>query len=408
MARYTDQVFDEYRRPVEGATIHVFTPEGATVALTDDGGLSLANPVLTDADGIFYFNAPDGEYELEVRYSGELKYREIVRLGIAGSGVVDTADIVNNAVTLEKLADIASGTILGRATAGTGDPEALTGTQATALLNPFTSALKGLVPPSGGGGTFLRADGSWATPATDVGAVAWGAITGTLSAQTDLTAALAGKAPTVHAHAIADVTGLPAALDAKLDDSQLGAANGVASLGSDGKLTPAQAPTPAATLWGTIGGTLTSQTDLNSALAAKAPLASPALTGNPTAPTQNALNSTTRIASTAFVQQERKARVQTAGANSVTPTFDDDLVIRTGATAAIVLNNPTGTAIDGHAIAIKLKDNGTARAISYGTNYRAVGVTLPVTTVANKILYLAAIYSTADTKWDVVSVVKEA
>jgi len=41
---------------------------------------------------------------------------------------------------------------------------------------------------------------------------------------------------------------------------------------------------------------------MTNALAAKAPLASPALTGNPTAPTQAAGNSSTRIATTAFVQ----------------------------------------------------------------------------------------------------------
>jgi hypothetical protein len=40
---------------------------------------------------------------------------------------------------------------------------------------------------------------------------------------------------------------------------------------------------------------------INTALAAKANLASPALTGNPTAPTQTAGNSSTRIATTAFV-----------------------------------------------------------------------------------------------------------
>lgn len=43
---------------------------------------------------------------------------------------------------------------------------------------------------------------------------------------------------------------------------------------------------------------------LNTAIAAKAPLASPALTGNPTAPTQGAGNSTTRLATTAFVMGE--------------------------------------------------------------------------------------------------------
>lgn len=43
-------------------------------------------------------------------------------------------------------------------------------------------------------------------------------------------------------------------------------------------------------------------TGLGAALAALAPLASPALTGNPTAPTQSAGNSSTRLATTAFVQ----------------------------------------------------------------------------------------------------------
>jgi len=43
---------------------------------------------------------------------------------------------------------------------------------------------------------------------------------------------------------------------------------------------------------------------VTSALALKAPLASPALTGNPTAPTQSASNNSTRIATTAFVKAQ--------------------------------------------------------------------------------------------------------
>ncbi len=73
--------------------------------------------------------------------------------------------IANDAVTNAKLANVATATIKGRVTAATGDPEDLTGTQATTLLDTFTSALKGLAPSSGGGSTnFLRADGSWAAP----------------------------------------------------------------------------------------------------------------------------------------------------------------------------------------------------------------------------------------------------
>ena len=73
--------------------------------------------------------------------------------------------IANNAVTLAKFQDIATSSFLGRITAATGDPEVLTGTQATTLLNVFTSSLKGLAPASGGGTTnFLRADGTFAAP----------------------------------------------------------------------------------------------------------------------------------------------------------------------------------------------------------------------------------------------------
>lgn len=63
----------------------------------------------------------------------------------------------------------------------------------------------------------------------------------------------------------------------------------------------------ASAAWGTITGTLSSQTDLQTALDLKAPLASPALTGVPTAPTAATLTSTTQIATTAFVQQELAA-----------------------------------------------------------------------------------------------------
>ena len=62
--------------------------------------------------------------------------------------------------------------------------------------------------------------------------------------------------------------------------------------------------TPSGGAWGTITGTLSNQTDLQTALNLKAPLASPGLTGVPTAPTAATLTSTTQLATTAFVQQE--------------------------------------------------------------------------------------------------------
>lgn len=81
-----------------------------------------------------------------------------------GSGVFATT-IANDVVTNAKLANMATATFKGRATAGAGDPEDLNATQATSLLNVFASGAKGLAPASGGGTTnFLRADGVWASP----------------------------------------------------------------------------------------------------------------------------------------------------------------------------------------------------------------------------------------------------
>lgn len=76
------------------------------------------------------------------------------------------AAIKARAVTYAKIQAVsATSRILGRITAGAGDIEELTGTQATTLLDVFTSLLKGLVPASGGGtANFLRADGTWAAP----------------------------------------------------------------------------------------------------------------------------------------------------------------------------------------------------------------------------------------------------
>ena len=56
--------------------------------------------------------------------------------------------------------------------------------------------------------------------------------------------------------------------------------------------------------WGAITGTLSDQTDLSAALALKAPLASPTLTGTPAAPTAAGATATTQIATTAFVGGE--------------------------------------------------------------------------------------------------------
>jgi hypothetical protein len=73
--------------------------------------------------------------------------------------------IAANAVTNAKLAPMAASTLKGNTTGAAATPTDLTGTQVTALLDGFSSTSKGVVPASGGGtSTFLRADGTFATP----------------------------------------------------------------------------------------------------------------------------------------------------------------------------------------------------------------------------------------------------
>ena len=94
---------------------------------------------------------------------------------VTGSGTGSfAATIAANAVTLAKMAQVATATFLGRTTAATGNVEALTTTQATALLNSVvgdsgSGGTKGLVPAPGAGdaaaGKYLSAGGTFTVPA---------------------------------------------------------------------------------------------------------------------------------------------------------------------------------------------------------------------------------------------------
>ena len=101
-------------------------------------------------------------------------------------------------------------------------------------------------------------------------------------------------------------------------------------------------------------------------------------------------------------------RVQTVTSSAtVTPTSANDLVVITAQAAGLTIANPTGTMTEGQALMIRIKDNGTARTIAYGTNYRALGITLPTTTVISKTTYLGCIWNATDTKFDVVGLNQE-
>jgi hypothetical protein len=89
--------------------------------------------------------------------------------------------------------------------------------------------------------------------------------------------------------------------------------------------------------------------------------------------------------------------------SSITPNVDAyDLVAATSLAGALTINNPSGTPGHGQTLVLELLDNGTARALTWGTYYRNGGTALPTTTVAGKFLRVWLIYNAFYTKWDCV------
>ena len=82
--------------------------------------------------------------------------------------------------------------------------------------------------------------------------------------------------------------------------------------------------------------------------------------------------------------------------------------VLTAMAAATTIAAPTGTPVQSQSLVFRFTDNGTARAITWNAIFRAIGVTLPTTTTANKLLYVGCKYNSTGTKWDVVSVQEEA
>jgi hypothetical protein len=89
---------------------------------------------------------------------------------------------------------------------------------------------------------------------------------------------------------------------------------------------------------------------------------------------------------------------------SVTIAADSvDMFVITAQAGALLFNAPSGTPTQGQMLLIRIKDNGTARALTWNAIWRSgTDVTLPSTTVLSKTLYMEFLYNTTDSKWDIV------
>lgn len=118
------------------------------------------------------------------------------------------------------------------------------------------------------------------------------------------------------------------------------------------------------------------------------------------------------ISTTQTLTNKRITKRVTAITSSATPTINTDncdaVTITALATAITSMTtNLTGTPNNFDQLIFRIKDDGTARAITWGASFEAKGVALPTTTVISKVLTVGFIYDTVTSKWGCIASASE-
>lgn len=116
-------------------------------------------------------------------------------------------------------------------------------------------------------------------------------------------------------------------------------------------------------------------------------------------------------ASNTLTNKRITPRVNTV-ASSATPTINTDttdIFTITALAAAITsfTTNLSGNPTTGQKLEIRILDNGTARAITWGASFATRGVTLPTTTVISKYLRVLLEWNEVASVWDCIGVCQE-
>lgn len=260
------------------------------------------SPALSDGSGSqgqFYIVSVAGTTSLDGEASWDVGDWAIFDTGVWERVPAFQTDPTN--LPLTALADQADDTILGNNSGGVGPPLALTPTQITAMLDDMVGdsgagGTAGLVPAPGAGDAaalkYLRADGTWA------------AVTVDLSGYALLDSPAFVNTPTAPTAA------------ADNDSTQIATTGFV--IGQAGDATPLIDGTAAA---GT-SERYARQDHKHPTDTTRAPLASPALTGTPTAPTQTPGDNSTKVATTAYADAAVAAAASGFQVGDVMPTFN--------------------------------------------------------------------------------------
>lgn len=110
-----------------------------------------------------------------------------------------------------------------------------------------------------------------------------------------------------------------------------------------------------------------------------------------------------------LIEDLDKSVVTTASSGTPTPTgdaYENELFV-TALAAAAELQAPSGTPANGNKLLVRIKDNGTARALTYNAIYSGIVSTLPATTTLSKVLYMQFVYNSTSSKWEMVGIAEE-
>ena len=127
--------------------------------------------------------------------------------------------------------------------------------------------------------------------------------------------------------------------------------------------------------------------------------------------TVGALASYATLTGAQTLSNKRITRRVLSVTQAAVPTFNTDnadIISITGLAQAItsMTTNQTGTPVAGDVLIVEITDNGTARAITWGTKFEASPVaSLPTTTVISTLLTATFRWNAATSKWRCVSVV---
>lgn len=123
----------------------------------------------------------------------------------------------------------------------------------------------------------------------------------------------------------------------------------------------------------------------------------------------NTSNATERAATATLTNKRVTRRSSSTAGPGATPTINTDnvdIAVFTALAAAItsMTTNLSGTPTEGQTLWIAFTDNGTARAITWGTSFEASTVVLPTTTVISARLDVGFVWNVTTSKWRCVAV----